>query len=261
VGNDSVLPITSVGVAVLPGPFRLTNILIAPNIIQNLLSIHQFATDNSCSMEFDPFGLSMKDIATRTLLARCDSPGHLYTLRLPASPTSTSAPHVLAAVASSVAWHRRLGHPGRDVMSKLSSSTSISGCRGSFEHLCHACQLGRHVRLPFPTSSSRAEGTFDLIHCDVWTSPVISISGYKYYLLVLDDFSHDLWNFPLRQKSDTFPTLSHFFAWVSTQFGHTIRSIQCDNGHEFYNNVSRDFFSLSRCPPPYVMPLHVSSER
>jgi hypothetical protein len=212
-------------------------------------------------MEFDPFGLSMKDIATRTLLARCDSPGHLYTLRLPAFPTSTSAPHVLAAVASSVAWHRRLGHPGRDVMSKLSSSTSISGCRGSFEHLCHACQLGRHVRLPFPTSSSRAEGTFDLIHCDVWTSPVISISGYKYYLLVLDDFSHDLWNFPLRQKSDTFPTLSHFFAWVSTQFGHTIRSIQCDNGHEFYNNVSRDFFSLSRCPPPYVMPLQVSSER
>jgi hypothetical protein len=130
-------------------------------------------------------------------------------------------------------------------MSKLSSSTSGSGCRGSFEHLCHACQLGRHVRLPFPISSSRATGTFDLIHCDVWTSPVISISGYKYYLLILDDFSHYLWTFPLRQKSDTYPTLSHFFAWVSTQFSCTIRSVQCDNGREFYNHASRDFF-LSR---------------
>jgi hypothetical protein len=69
-------------------------------------------------------------------------------LRLPASPTSTSALPVLAAAASSVTWHHRLGHPGHDVMAKLSSSTSISGCRGSFEHLCHACQLGRHVRLP-----------------------------------------------------------------------------------------------------------------
>jgi hypothetical protein len=194
-------------------------------------------------MEFDPFGLSMKDLATRTLLARCDSPGPLYTLRLPASPTSTFAPHVLAAAASSVTWHRRLGHPGHEVMSKLSSSTSGSGCRRSFEHLCHACQLGPHV----------------------WTSPVISISGSKYHLLILDDFSHYMWTFPLRQKSDTYPTLSHFFAWVSTQFGRTIRSIQCDNGHEFYNNVSRDFF-LSRdvhlrMPCPYTSPQNGRAER
>jgi hypothetical protein len=245
VGNGSALPVTLVGDAVLPGPSRLSNVLVAPHIIQNRLSIRQFTTNNSCSMEFDPFGLSVKDLATRTLLARCDSPGPLYTLRLPASTTPTSAPHVLAAATSSVTWHRRLGHPGREVMSKLSSSTSVSGCRGSFEHLCHACQLGRHVRLSFPISSSRAAGIFDLIHCDVWTSPVISISGYKYYLLILDDFSHYLWTFPLRQKSNTFPTLSHFFAWVSTQFSRTIRSIQCDNGREFYNNVSRDFF-LSR---------------
>jgi hypothetical protein len=87
-----------------------------------------------------------------------------------------------------------------------------------------------------PSSSSRVAGTFDLIHCDVWTSPVISISGYKYYYLC---------TFPLHQKLDTFPTLSHFFAWVSTQFGHPIQSIQCDNGCEFYNNASRDFFSLA----------------
>jgi hypothetical protein len=79
-------------------------------------------------MEFDPFGLYVKDLATRTLLAWCDSPGMLYTLRLPASTTPTSAPCVLAAAASSVTWHRRLGHPGRDVMSKLSSSTPSLGC-------------------------------------------------------------------------------------------------------------------------------------
>jgi hypothetical protein len=44
---------------VLLGPFHLNNILVAPNIIQNLLSVHQFTTDNSCSMEVGPFGLSM----------------------------------------------------------------------------------------------------------------------------------------------------------------------------------------------------------
>jgi hypothetical protein len=53
VGNGSALPVTSIGAMVLPGPFNLTNVLVAPNIIQNLLSVRQFTTDNSCFMEFD----------------------------------------------------------------------------------------------------------------------------------------------------------------------------------------------------------------
>jgi hypothetical protein len=67
----------------------------------------------------------------------------------------------------------------------------------------------------------------------MWTSPIFNISGYKYYLLILDDFSHFLWTFPLRLKSDTFTTFSHFLSWVSTQFGRNVRVVQCDNGHEF----------------------------
>jgi hypothetical protein len=43
----------------------------------------------------------------------------------------------------------------------------------------------------------------------------------------------------------TFPTLLHFFAWVSTQFGLTVKAVQCDNCREFDNSTSRSFF-LSR---------------
>jgi hypothetical protein len=78
-----------------------------------------------------------------------------------------------------------------------------------------------HIRLPFPSYSSRAIRAFDLIHCDLWTSLVPSVSGYKYYF-ILDDCTHYSWTFLLRHKSDTFPTLSHFFAYMSTQFGCTI---------------------------------------
>jgi hypothetical protein len=46
VGNDSSLPITSVGDSVLPGSFYLNNILLAPDIVQSLLSVHRFTTDN-----------------------------------------------------------------------------------------------------------------------------------------------------------------------------------------------------------------------
>jgi hypothetical protein len=141
---------------------------------------------------------------------------------------------------------------------QLSRRSDIPCTRAHDEHLCHACQLGRHVRLSF-RSSSHVTRIFDLVHCDLWTSPVISISRYKYYLVVVDDFSYYSWTFPLRAKSDAFPTILHFFAWVSTQFGLTIKPVQCDNGREFDNSTSCAFF-LSRCPVAHVLPVYLLSE-
>jgi hypothetical protein len=249
VGNGSTLPVTSVGDLVIPEPFYLNNILLAPDIVQRLLFVRHFTTDNWCSMEFDPFDLSVKDLTTRNVIARSNSTGPLYTLRLPSSTASSRtsscamsaivAPHILAAVATST-WHRRLGHPGPDALSSLSRSSFIF-CTSTTHDFCHACQLGKHTRLSFSSSSSRAEKAFDLLHLDLWTSPVVSVFGLKYYLVILDDFTHYLCTFPLKQKSDTFTTLSNFIAYVATQFSCTVKAIQCNNGREFDNSSTRTF--------------------
>jgi hypothetical protein len=203
VANGSCLSVTSVGAAGPPGSFRILDVLVAPSLVHNLLSIRRFTTDNSCSIEFDSSGLNVKDSATRRPLLRCDSTGPLYTIRLPhATSSSSSSPDttaVYAATTSSSTWHRRLGHPGRDPLMQLTRSATIPCTRSPEEHLCHACQLSRHVRLPFSSSSSHATHAFELVHCDLWTSPI-------------------------------------------TQFGLTIKVVQCDNGREFNNSASRDFF-------------------
>jgi hypothetical protein len=87
---------------VLPGPFYLNDVLVAPDLVQSLLFVRRFTTDNSCSMKFDPFGLSVKDLATRRVLARYDSTGPLYTLPLSTLPTTTPSviPYALATNAS-----------------------------------------------------------------------------------------------------------------------------------------------------------------
>jgi hypothetical protein len=74
-------------------------------------------------------------------------------------------------------------------MSKLSNSSSII-CSGRTHDLCHAFQLGRHTRIRFVSSASLTDNNFDLIHCNLWTSLIVSISGHKYYLVILDDHSH-----------------------------------------------------------------------
>jgi len=262
VGNGATLPVVGTGYSTIPGPYRFNNVLLAPGIIKNLLSVRQFTTDNHVSIEFDPSGISVKDLRTRNVLLRCNSSGPLYTLQLPSTPT---APCVLIATPSSSTWHRRLGHPGKETLQHLAHSSSIACHQPTDDHLCHACQLGRHVRLPFSSSLSRASKPFDLLHCDLWTSPVPSVSGFKYYLVILDDFTHFLWTFPLRLKSDTFATISNFFAYVRTQFGCPIKSIQCDNGREFDNFVSRNFFLTHgvslRMSCPYTSQQNGKAER
>jgi hypothetical protein len=112
--------------------------------------------------------------------------------------------------------------------------------------------------LSFSNSLSHAEKAFDLLHLDLWTSLVISVSGSKYHLVILDDFTHYLWTFPLKLKSDTFTSLSNFFAYVATQFSCTVKAIQCDNRREFENSSTRAFLlskgSQLRMSCPYTSP-------
>jgi hypothetical protein len=170
VGNGSSLLVTSVGDTTLPGPFYLNNVLVTTDIIQNLLSVSRFTTNNWCSMKFELLGLSVKDLSIRNVITRCDSLGPLYTMHLPSHSThssSVAAPTTLVASVST--WHRRLRHPGVDTMSKLSNASSIV-CSRCTHDLYHACQLGHHTHIPFISSASRADNKFDLIHCDLWTS-------------------------------------------------------------------------------------------
>jgi hypothetical protein len=239
VGDGSYLPITATGSASV-GNLHLNNVLVSPQIIKNLVSVRRFTTDNNCSVEFDPRGFSVKDLRTRSVITRCNSSGPLYPM---CPPLANTSPHAFLTSVSSELWHQRLGHLGHEALSHLARSSVISCNKDTTtSNLCHACQLGRHVRLPFPHSQSRASRPFDLVHCDLWTSPLSSVSGFKYYLVILDDYSHHVWTFRLRLKFDTFSTIAHFFAYVATQFGCTIKSMQCDNGREFDNSSTRAFF-------------------
>lgn len=207
VGNRQSIPVTHSGQSKLHTPHRplhLHNILVTPNIIKNLIFVCRFTSDNIVSIEFDPFGFSVKDLATHQVLLRCDSYGDLYLV-----PSSLKS-YVALFVDSSSLWHQRLGHPGASVFNKLVSSHFIS-CNKTSSHInCLACQLGKHIRLPFVKSNSNVSTCFDIIHYDLWESPIPSTSGIKYYIIFLDHFSHFLWVYCLRYKYDVFGKFLHF---------------------------------------------------
>ncbi|GLT62116.1 hypothetical protein SLA2020_347760 [Shorea laevis] len=255
VGNGNLLPVTHVGHSFFSKSgrsFTLNNVLVSPSLRKNLISVRQFTKDNNCSIEFDSSGFSIKDIKTKTVLLRCNSSGGLY----PLSSVSSNSPTVLsAALVSPDIWHLCLGHPGFDSVYRLAQRGSISSStRVSSSTFCHTCQLGKHTRLPFNDSCSVTSAPFDLVHSDVWTSPVESFTGIRYYLLFLDDYSHYLWVYPLHSKSQVFQSFLKFSTYVSTQFGARIKAFQCDNGREFDNLNFATYFQThgihlrSSCP-------------
>ncbi|KAF3671354.1 hypothetical protein T459_28432 [Capsicum annuum] len=79
VGNGSKLDITHIGNTTKSG-LKLKEVLVVPKITKNLLSVHNIAKDNSCTLEFDESDFFVKDKKTRTLLAKGSSKDGLYAL-------------------------------------------------------------------------------------------------------------------------------------------------------------------------------------
>jgi hypothetical protein len=91
-------------------------------------------------------------------------------------------------------------------------------------------------------SQSFTARPFELLHYDLRTSPIPNTLGFGYYLVIIDDYSHYFWSFPLHKKSDVYRTFVAFHAFVTTRFNLPILTIQCDNGKEFDNIKLNTFF-------------------
>ncbi|CAL8084538.1 unnamed protein product [Prunus armeniaca] len=99
-------------------------------------------------------------------------------------------------------------------------------------------------RLPFSLSETRSSEAFHRIHLDVWgPSPCTSISGYRYYVIFVDDCTRYTWVYPLINKSDVFGIFVKFHAYISTFFNKHIKIFQSDGGGEFVNTAMRDFLA------------------
>lgn len=102
VGDCSKISIHKVGHSLIyqSNPFRtltLNNILITPSVIKILIYVRCFTRDNKCSIEFDAFGIFVKDYRTKQTLLRCDNTGVLHLV-------TTTSPQVFHTIAPSL-WN------------------------------------------------------------------------------------------------------------------------------------------------------------
>lgn len=243
VANGAHLQISHVGDVALPTsghPLTLRSVYHVPQLKYNLISIQRLCADNNCTVIFDENLFLIKDKASGAVLLHAHSNGPLYPLRLPSSSSLALA----SVVASGPVWHRRLGHCGDTVLQFLKRQQFLC-YHTPFTHECVACKLGKSQRLPFMDASRHSSLPLQLIHSDVWQSPVISNLGFKYYVCFIDDYSRFTWIYLLHQKREVFLHFKHFKALVENLFSQKIKVFQSDGCGEFVNSNIQQFFSTN----------------
>jgi hypothetical protein len=85
---------------------------------------------------------------------------------------------------------------------------------------------------------------------------VQSISGYKCYVIFVDDWSRFTWIYPLPYKSKVFENFVKFKLLFGNQFSSKIKQFQSDGGGEFTSNNFQSFLAkngiLYRKSCPYT---------
>ena len=77
------------------------------------------------------------------------------------------------------------------------------------------CAKGKNTKNTFPSSESKAKGILEIIHSDV-CGPMSSssLSGYVYYVSLIDDFSRKTWIYFLKNKDGLFNKFKEFKALI-----------------------------------------------
>ncbi|CAI7795311.1 unnamed protein product [Closterium sp. NIES-54] len=105
-------------------------------------------------------------------------------------------------------WHHRLGHPSLPRLRGMASRALVSGLPRSLPPLppgpaptCVPCVEGQQRAAPHSSSFPPTEAPLQTLHMDVWGPARLHGQGHeRYFLLVVDHYSHYTTIFPLRSN-------------------------------------------------------------
>ena len=137
--------------------------------------------------------------------------------------------------------HCRMGHISFDKMYKVFPDVMRGVDKNKLK--CDACEYAKHTRASYVSKGLRSITPFMLVHSDVWTCPIVSINGMKYFVTFIDCYSRMTWVYLMRHKDEVFQCFKNFYAYVKNHFNVQVQVIRTDNGTEYVNKGFGGFLS------------------
>ncbi|GJX39677.1 putative ribonuclease H-like domain-containing protein, partial [Tanacetum coccineum] len=234
----------------------------------NLLSVSQICdkkhnvlfTDKECLILSPKFKFVDEDL----VILRAPRKNDVYSLDLKNIIPSGGITCLVAKATEdeAVLWHRRLGHVNFKNINKLVKGNLVRGLPSKtfkLDHSCVACRKGKQHRASCKKIEERTvREPLELLHMDLFGPvSVESVNRKKYCLVVTDDCSKFSWVFFLAYKDETYDMLHDLIVGLENRLRHKVKTIRCDHGTEFKNQLMNEFcakkgikreYSIARTP-------------
>lgn len=179
-----------------------------------------------------PYEFQVKDLRTGETLVNGKASKGVYEWPTESSSVLNNVLVFSSFKTSRSGWHSRLGHPNSQTLGHMISSFHLPV--SSLSSLpCNSCHSNKTHKLPFSNTTLSSSRPLDIIFSDVWTSPIHSIDGYKYFVLFVDHFTRYTWMYPMKTKSQVSQIFPAFKMLVENRFKSKITTLYSDNGGEY----------------------------
>lgn len=240
-----------------PTVVTVHNVLYAPELSKNLISVKRLLSGTNLSVVFTPKSAYIRArdrLGFRTIgFGLSIDEDDLY--KAHTTVVDRKYPFAGLVVAqksikkSLIEWHCRLGHTSKQRLLRMKQHNAVTG----FDFItetpetpqspdeptpgCKPCIQGKMTASPSPARDHRATHPFDVIHSDIEYMQNESFNKSTLCLKFVDEHSGYVWVFPIVKK-DADTVLGAFRqvdSEAETQFGKRIKSFHSDNGTEYTN--------------------------
>ncbi|MBW0587706.1 hypothetical protein O181_127421 [Austropuccinia psidii MF-1] len=252
--SDSTSNLFSVGrgtvnIVVNKKTLTLNNCLYVPHLSKNLISLLEIFDDSiTISKENKNFTIISND---QSILS-----GQILKKLMISKFTEHSS---LLTTSKQPCWHNRLGHPSDQVLKAM-------GLPSFKREHCDVCIRGKMTLKPFKSHFDEVEKALDCLHLDL-VGPTFppSVSGYRYFLTIVDQYTSFKFVKFLKQKSDALHEFMAIKNLVETTQDRKIRKIVSDRGGEFVNSgfqkLANESGFVHVTSPPYTPQLNGFAEQ
>ncbi|KAG9458307.1 hypothetical protein H6P81_002815 [Aristolochia fimbriata] len=256
-GNNTYCDVISIGIVRLKLPsgnyLVLTEVLCAPNIRRNLISI-------PC---LDKKGLETRFKSGKATVGRNNSilfsgtlMDGLYSLDLYSRSTSNvkvDFEYACLSLDDSLLWHLRLGHVNVNKLHRMVSSGLLPKLHNELR-TCENCLSSKMARLPFG-KGERVQNLLEVIHSDI-CGPlnVKTHRGMSYFITFIDDYSRYGYIYLISKKSEALDKFKEFKVEVENQLGRTIKILKSDRGGEYTSDLFDEFCKANGICHQFTLP-------
>lgn len=201
----------------------LKNVLYIPELRRNLLSIRRMA-ENGIEVKFTENKANI--IHDGKIIGVAVARGGLYEWRMQRYErgstylTDYNKDDLLL-------WHRRMGHLNFRTLTMLSQKRMVKG---------------KQSRDAFDGHRPATKRPLERVHSDVCYLDVTSWDGNRYFVLFIDDYSHFVVIYFLKNKNEVFSAFKEYEAMATAHFGQNISKFRIDNGTEYLSEAQKNYY-------------------